>query len=93
MTHELPSHQVEEHSFHELEAVVAKGRSPEKPFSSFPLGHPLTLDFIGRESITFPNGTMVTHYGARAVFLASLNDAEVSVSVDKQGSATVSPRS
>lgn len=36
---------------------------------------------------------MVTHYGARAVFLASLNDAEVSVSVDKQGSATVSPRS
>lgn len=93
MSHELPSRQVGERSFHELEIVVAEGRSLEKPFFSFPLGRPFTLSFEDGEIITFPEGTMVTHYGARAVFLASLNDAEVSVSVDKQGGATVSPRS
>ncbi|AGL62283.1 hypothetical protein L336_0580 [Candidatus Saccharimonas aalborgensis] len=93
MTHELPKHQVEEGSFHMLEIVVAEGRSLNTPFSSFPLGRPFTLRFEDRERTEFPEGTMVTHYGMRAILLACLNTPEISVSVDKQGGATVSPRS
>ncbi len=79
-------------SYKDLEHYIAAVRHHDRDFGGFAMPVPFDVTLVDRLPVRFVRGDRLTHYGAKALLLATLNSTEYSVCVARDLRVTIADR-